>query len=118
MTDLPTIDPMSDHVLALITVGESEEATSIARRLVEAKLAAGVQMIPIGSIYHWDEEIVEDNEVLLIAKTKADKFDSVRELVVELHSYEVPPILRIDIAEAHLPYLKWIDQTVGGSTTG
>ncbi len=109
---------MTEHCLVLITCGGDGEARSIARRLVEDRLAAGVQIIPIQSIYAWDDQIVEDDEVLLIAKTRADKFETIRDLVVELHSYEIPPVIRIDIGGAHLPYLEWIDQNVEGFKTG
>jgi periplasmic divalent cation tolerance protein len=117
MIAAPTIDSMSEHALVLITVGDRGEATAIAGRLVADRLAAGVQMVPIESSYTWEGEVVEDHEVLLIAKTRADRFEAIRELVVELHSYEVPPVIRIDIAEAHLPYLRWIDEVVDGPKT-
>lgn len=104
---------MADHALILITVGDKDEAGSIARRLVEERLAAGVQIVPIESIYTWQDEIIEDEEVLLIVKTRSDRFERVEQAVREMHSYEVPPIVMIDIAEAHHPYLAWIDQTVG-----
>jgi len=104
---------MPDHALILITVGDKEEANSIARRLVEERLVAGVQIIPIDSVYSWQNEIVEDGEFLLIAKTRKDRFSAVQSAVEDLHSYEVPPIVRIDIEQANQPYLDWIDGVLG-----
>lgn len=103
---------MSDHGLILITVGEKDEADSIARRLVGERLAAGVQIIPIESVYTWDGEVVEDHEVLLIVKTRKDRFSAVNAVVAEMHSYEVPPVVMLDIEQANRSYLTWIDQAV------
>ncbi|MGH8873505.1 MAG: divalent-cation tolerance protein CutA [Acidimicrobiia bacterium] len=103
---------MAEHGLILITCGEPYEARSIARRLVETRVAAGAQIIPIGSIYRWEGEVVEGREWILVAKTRRDRFESVRSVVDELHSYEVPPVLMIAIDEASRPYLAWIDQNV------
>ncbi len=103
---------MSEHSLVLVTVGDRGEASDIARRLVSERLAAGVQLIPIDSVYTWNEELVEDAEVLMIVKTRTEAFTAVRSLVEEIHSYEVPPILRLDIVDANRPYLDWIDASV------
>jgi periplasmic divalent cation tolerance protein len=100
---------MGEHGLILITCGEADEARTIARRLVEARLAAGVQIIPIESIYRWGGEVVEDQEWLLLAKTRAERFDSIVEVVSGMHSYEVPPVVMIEMAQANRSYLQWID---------
>jgi periplasmic divalent cation tolerance protein len=99
--------------LVLVTCGSAGEAKAIARRLVEDRLAAGVQMVAIDSIYRWEGEVVDDHEWLMIAKIRRDLFDSVRSTVIDIHSYDVPPILMIDIAAASHPYLDWIDSSVG-----
>jgi periplasmic divalent cation tolerance protein len=77
--------------------------------LVESHLAAGVQIMPIESIYRWDGEVVEDQEWLLIAKTRSERFDSINDVVSEMHSYDVPPVLMVEMAQASRPYLDWID---------
>ena len=77
--------------------------------MVESHLAAGVQIFPIESIYRWGGEVVEDQEWLLIAKTRAERFDSINDVVAEMHSYEVPPVLMIEMTQASRPYLDWID---------
>jgi periplasmic divalent cation tolerance protein len=94
--------------LVLITCGSEDEARSIARHLVEQRLAAGVQIIPISSIYTWESDIVEDQEHLLICKTRTDRYDAIESGVTMLHSYEVPPILMLEIDRASGPYLDWI----------
>jgi periplasmic divalent cation tolerance protein len=103
---------MDGHVLVLITCGDPGEARVVAHRLVEEHLAAGAQLIPIESIYRWEDEVVEDTEVLVIAKTRRDRFVEIEALVDELHSYEVPPIVMLEMAAASAPYLAWIDDNV------
>ncbi len=104
---------MSQHALVLITCGSEDESRRISRRLVEDRLAAGVQMTSIESIYTWQGEVVEDREVLLIAKTRSEHFELIESVVVEMHSYDVPPILILPIDRAHQPYLDWIDGATG-----
>ncbi len=99
----------SRHVLVLITVGAHEEARVIGRHLVEAGLAAGAQIIPIDSIYAWNNEIVDDNEWLMIVKTTRDRFPEIESAVTEMHSYEVPPIVMVGMDAANADYLAWID---------
>ena len=65
--------------------------------------------MPIESIYRWGGEVVEDQEWLLIAKTMSERFDSINNVVSEMHSYEVPPVLMVEMAMASRPYLDWID---------
>ena len=65
--------------------------------------------MPIESIYRWGGEVVEDQEWLLIAKTRSERFDSINNVVSEMHSYEVPPVLMVEMAMASRPYLDWID---------
>jgi len=102
--------------LVLITCGDSSEARAIARRLVESRLAAGAQILPIESVYRWEGEVVEDQEWLLIVKTRTDRFDSITVVVDGMHTYQVPPVLMIVIDDASRPYLDWIDDNVTGTT--
>jgi periplasmic divalent cation tolerance protein len=104
---------MTEHALVLITCGDREEARAIARRLVEEGAAAGVQLLPIDSVYRWQGDVVEDDEWLLIGKTRRDRFESITGVVEEVHSYQVPPILMVAMDDASRPYLDWIDQSVG-----
>jgi periplasmic divalent cation tolerance protein len=74
-----------DQALVLITCGSAEESRTIARRLVEQRLAAGVQMLPIETIYTWAGEVVEDDEVLLICKTRRDRYGEIESIVRRMH---------------------------------
>lgn len=99
------------HALVVITCGSEDEARFIARRLVEDRLAAGVQIIPIESVYTWEGEVVEDHEWLLICKSVRARYQQIEKAVTDLHSYEVAPIYMVPMDEGSQPYLDWIDQT-------
>lgn len=92
-----------------VTVGKAEEAEKIARTLVGEKLVACVNVVPgIQSIYWWKGEVCEDTELLLIMKTRTALVGAVRDRVKELHSYEVPEIIALPIAQGLPAYLEWV----------
>ncbi len=95
--------------VVMVTVGSSEEALSIARTLVEEQLAACVNIVPrIRSIYRWKGDICDDEEQLLIMKTRTDLFPALQSRIRELHSYEVPEIISFPVAEGSPDYLNWV----------
>jgi periplasmic divalent cation tolerance protein len=100
--------------VVLITAPNQEVAKTIARALVEERLAACVNLVPgLTSIYRWQGEVVEDQEVLLIVKTTTFAFPRLKERVLALHPYTVPEIIALPIAEGHGAYLSWLQENVG-----
>ena len=73
-----------------------DAAPDIARTLVAERLAACVNRFPCNSIYRWGGEIHDDEEVILLAKTTAKKYEQLGERVEQLHPYDVPCIERFD----------------------
>ena len=105
---------MSDAIVVLVTAPNADKAAEIARAVVEERLAACGNIVPgLRSIYRWQGKVCDDPEVLLILKTEARLFEPLRARVVALHPYEVPEVLRLDVAAGHAPYLEWIRQSVG-----
>ena len=101
---------MSDHAVVLTTAGTEDEASRIASALVERRLAACVNVVPgVTSTYRWQGAVRTDREWLLIVKTRRDRFHAVRGAIRELHSYEVPEIVMLDIADGDAAYLAWLD---------
>ncbi|MBI4620329.1 MAG: divalent-cation tolerance protein CutA [Desulfobacterales bacterium] len=99
------------YIIIFITASSGEEAVKIGKTLVEDKLAACANIVPeIRSIFNWRGKICDENEVLLIAKSKESLFQQIKERVIELHSYDVPEIIAITIHSGSEDYLSWIDE--------
>jgi periplasmic divalent cation tolerance protein len=104
---------MTDKILVLTTTGSEAEARTIAHALVEQKLAACVNIIPrIQSVFHWQGEIEESEEYLLLVKTTAEHFTKVRDAIKELHSYDLPECIALPVSDGSEPYLKWIESSL------
>jgi periplasmic divalent cation tolerance protein len=101
---------MSERVVVLSTVARAEDAERIGRALVERGLAACVNVVPgLVSIYRWQGQVEREEERLLVIKTRAERFEDLREALVALHPYELPEVLALPIAAGHAPYLAWLD---------
>jgi periplasmic divalent cation tolerance protein len=100
---------MSDPVVVLVTCGSEEEALKISNALVEAHLAACVNLVaPIRSIYRWEGKIWDEKEWLLIIKTQKHRFEELEKKVKSLHSYSVPEMISLPITKGSSAYLNWI----------
>lgn len=98
------------------TTCETEAAArSLAVSLLKARLAACVQILPIRSLYTWQGEMREEAEALLLIKAKSADWPALEAAIRAAHSYEVPEILRIDVAAGHAPYLDWIAEATSKS---
>ena len=100
----------SGYSMILATCPTMDEARKIAKILVEGKLAACVQILPIESVYIWEGEICESGELLLLIKSKAVLFEAIKAAVLAEHSYQVPQIIQLPITEGLPEYLGWIDE--------
>mgnify|MGYP001605948150 CR=1 FL=1 len=100
---------MDTALLCLSTCPDTETAAKIARALVEERLAACVNRVSgIASTYRWQGKIHDDAEVLLVIKTTRERFDALRERLMELHPYDVPELVALEIAEGLPAYLDWL----------
>ncbi len=107
---------MSDtYALVLTTAGSRDEADAIADALVDRRLAACVQLIDIDSTYRWQGAVVREPEVLLIIKTRADRYHEIESTIVELHSYDTPEVVLVPIGSGLPAYLGWITESTSGS---
>ena len=100
---------MSSPLLCLATCPDAGTAATLARVLVEEKLAACVNRLPgVASTYRWRGEIHEDAEVLLVIKTTRARFDALRARLPELHPGEVPELIALEIVGGLPAYLEWL----------
>jgi periplasmic divalent cation tolerance protein len=104
---------MDPHpIVVLITTPSKEVAEQIATSLLEKKLAACVNIIAsVKSLFIWKGETCEDDEVLLVVKSRADLFeDQIIPVVMEDHPYEVPEIIALPVMMGLQSYLDWINE--------
>ena len=104
---------MNEHCVIFITAGSKEEAKQLSRGMIENKLAFCVNTVPgIQSTYHWEGKLHVDDEILLIAKTRQQKYGALENWVKQNHSYDVPEIISLPIQKGLSEYLKAIDDWV------
>lgn len=97
-------------VIVQTTTYNEEEAKKIAKILIQDKLAACVQLKDIESLYNWDGKLCCERETLLSIKTKKELFSKVKSKILELHSYDTPEIIELDISNISEDYLKFIKE--------
>jgi periplasmic divalent cation tolerance protein len=104
---------MTDKIVALCTCASAKEGETIARRLVEKRLAACVNLLPgARSIYHWKGAVEESDEVLLVIKSSRALFNELRAELERVHSYEVPELIALPIVDGSEQYLDWLDHAL------
>jgi len=95
-------------LIVLTTTPNIKEAEILAEKIVRAKLAACVQILPqIKSFYFWEGEIQKDSENLLLIKTLPEKFAELEKFIKENHSYDVPEIVALSAEKVSQNYLDW-----------
>jgi periplasmic divalent cation tolerance protein len=98
-----------EPIVVLVTCGSEEEAQKIAHALVEEHLAACVNLIfPIRSIYRWEGKVCDEKEGLLIIKTQKKRLPELEKKIKSLHSYSVPEIIALPVADGSSSYLNWL----------
>ena len=101
---------MGNYIVCLVTIDDMDKALEISKKLVSQQLVACVNIVPeIRSIYRWKGEICDEIERLLIMKTQEQLFSRVEKTIQELHPYEVPEIIALDISQGLPDYLSWIN---------
>lgn len=95
-------------IMVITTAGSEEEAKTITDALLNERLAACVQRIPLSSSYHWQGERHDETELMLLIKTRATLYQRVEAAIRANHSYEVPEIIQVPITGGLPEYLNWI----------
>ena len=101
---------MTDYIQVTTTTENREDADRIAKSLVDARLAACVQIEgPITSTYRWNDRIETSREWRCVVKTRRDLFEQIDRAIGEIHPYEVPQILAVPILAGSPAYLDWLE---------
>ena len=100
-------------VILLTNLPSMEVAKNIAHGLVENRFAACVSIVPsIRSVYSWKGEIYDEEEFMLLIKTREEKYKQAEAFIKKHHPYELPEIISLKISDALKDYMKWIfDET-------
>jgi periplasmic divalent cation tolerance protein len=105
---------MTDKIVVLSTASSAAEAEAIARRLVEERLAACVNVVTgVRSFYRWKGKIENSPEWLLVIKSSRGRFEGLRAALETLHSYEVPEVIALPVVEGAANYLNWMEGELG-----
>ena len=102
---------MSDAQILMVMSNAPDQATAhaLARALIEAKLAACVNVLPgVQSVYRWQGQIEQADEVALLIKTTRQNYAQLQQLLVSAHPYDVPELIAWPITEGYAPYLHWV----------
>ena len=105
---------MTDKIVILSTCSDEKEAERIARTLVEARLAACVNVLPrMRSFYRWQGAVEDASECLLVIKSSRPLFPALRSALEKAHSYEVPEVVALPIVDGAPAYLNWLHESLG-----
>ncbi|MDX1594593.1 MAG: divalent-cation tolerance protein CutA [Gammaproteobacteria bacterium] len=106
---------MNVHLLVLCTCPDDATARRLAASAIDARLAACVNIVPgLTSVFRWQGEIEHDDEVLLLLKSRRDRYAQLEALLVEAHPYELPEVVAVSLEQGLAGYLAWLDATLDG----
>jgi periplasmic divalent cation tolerance protein len=101
---------MTDKIVVFSTCASAEEAEKIARKLIETRVAACVNVLsPVRSFYRWNGAIEDASEWQLIIKTSRGRFADLRAELEKIHPYELPEILAVAVVDGAQNYLNWME---------
>jgi len=101
---------MTDKIVVFSTCSTPEEAAKIARKLIDERLAACVNVAPrVRSFYRWKGAIEEADECMLVIKSSRDLFERLRLELEKVHTYEVPEVVAVPVVDGAPNYLNWVD---------
>jgi len=101
----------SEYVLVLTTLPADADGDAFGRSLVEDRLAACVNLLPLmESVYRWEGRVEQESERQVVMKTSRERVDALWDRVRELHPYEVPEFIVIPITDGNDAYLRWVGE--------
>jgi periplasmic divalent cation tolerance protein len=99
-------------VVVLVTAPDAETAAGIGRRLVEERLCACANLLPgLRSLYWWEGAVQDEDEVLMLIKTRPSLVDALTRRVEALHPYDTPEVIALTVTAGSAKYLRWIEDS-------
>jgi periplasmic divalent cation tolerance protein len=102
------------EICVMYSTVSPSRSEDLSKRLLEKELVACVNILPVRSLYRWNGEPCDEEEHLLIMKTRRNLADAVVRALKAMHPYEVPEIIALPVIAGHLPYHSWVE----GETRG
>lgn len=100
-------------LVVLVTCPAGRAAQRLAARVIAARAAACVNILPgVQSVFRWAGKVDRARESLLVIKTTSKGFSRLRRTILASHPYDVPEILAMPVSQAHQPYLRWVRESV------
>ncbi len=103
---------MSGYIVITCTFASSENAKKVTKFLLENRLAACIQLVPIESHYWWQDKIENEKEILAFIKTHTAKYKEIQKEITRLHTYQLPEITYFEISGGESQYLAWIGSSI------
>ena len=101
--------PHTDAIVVLTTVSNDDEAVTLVKTLLERRLIACGTLVPgARSLYRWQGKIADEQETLLLLKTRSARVEALQEAFKELHPYKVPELLALSVDTGLEKYVEWI----------
>ena len=105
---------MTDKIVILSTCASEEDAERLARALVDARLAACVNVLPkVRSFYRWKGAVEDAVECLLVIKSSRSLFGPLGAALEKEHPYELPEVIALPVLDGSPNYLSWLDENLG-----
>jgi len=101
---------MSEYTVLISTAANKNDAKEIAKELLGQELIACAQVFKIDSLYTWKGEMAEEEEFLILLKTKKSHYEAIEETIKKVHKYETPELIELDITSGLPAYLAWMDE--------
>ncbi len=102
---------MQQPLIVVTTVGSADQAHTLARQMVEQRLAACAQISAIDSVYRWQGAVHEDTEFRLLFKTSAERAPALMAAIRRCHPYELPALHAVSMSQADTAYAQWIEDS-------
>jgi len=104
---------MTEAILIMPSIGSEHQAITIAEELVQQELASSINILPtMRSIYRFNGKIFDDEENMLVIKTTSELFDQVSMVIHQMHTYEIPEVMGVNIRHCPETFLRWVQDTV------
>jgi periplasmic divalent cation tolerance protein len=98
------------EIIVVFSTAPCDKSASLARMLIDQRLVACVNVVPVRSYYRWKGEYCDEEEHLLIIKTPKEKAGEVIAAIKTHHPYELPEIIALPVIGGHIPYLEWVHE--------